>query len=120
MNSYSPYGDISTLSEVYFFYFFELLMGIHLLEDACTSHSNFCSRSLCVYARARLCVFVCVNVCVAVGYNNNDVIYEWRFGNRKAVVASRDMTLSQFDLTGTPAANATAVFKGSKYPPRVL
>ncbi|XP_025087409.1 gamma-aminobutyric acid receptor alpha-like [Pomacea canaliculata] len=47
------------------------------------------------------------------GYNNNDVIYEWRFGNRKAVVASRDMTLSQFDLTGTPAANATAVFKGT-------
>lgn len=37
-------------------------MGIHFLEDACTSHNNFCSRSLCVYAR--VCVFVCARTFV--------------------------------------------------------
>ena len=56
---------------------------------------------------------VCV-VVVAVGYTTRDVVYEWRFGHQRAVVASPDMALSQFDLTGMPAASSTACFQGSK------
>ena len=56
---------------------------------------------------------------VAVGYTNQDVVYEWRFGDKRAVVASRDMALSQFDLKDMPAASSTACFKGSKWPREV-
>ena len=57
---------------------------------------------------------MCVVVVVAVGYTIRDVVYEWRFGHQRAVVASPDMALSQFDLTGMPAASSTACFQGSK------
>ncbi|XP_076446962.1 gamma-aminobutyric acid receptor alpha-like [Babylonia areolata] len=48
-------------------------------------------------------------------YSTEDVVYQWRFGEKRAVVASRDMRLSQFDLTGMPAASSTACFKGTTH-----
>ena len=49
-----------------------------------------------------------------VGYSTQDVYYEWRFGNDKAVEIEVGMALSQFDLIAHPAANTTEPFKGGK------
>ncbi|KAL5013033.1 hypothetical protein ScPMuIL_011584, partial [Solemya velum] len=46
-------------------------------------------------------------------YSKQDVLYEWRYGNAKAVEIHSDMTLPQFDLVRIPALNGSQLFKGA-------
>ena len=42
---------------------------------------------------------------ISVGYNSNDLIYQWTAG--RGVNIASDMKLSQFDLISTPTGNET-------------
>ncbi|XP_064636322.1 gamma-aminobutyric acid receptor subunit alpha-5-like [Lineus longissimus] len=58
---------------------------------------------------------VCPLIFGSYAYNRNDVVYEWRHSNRSSVEISRDMRLSQFDLTDYPQQNFTIVTEKGEY-----
>ncbi|XP_046372047.1 gamma-aminobutyric acid receptor alpha-like [Haliotis rufescens] len=47
------------------------------------------------------------------GYSHDDVIYIWRYGNKEAISIYPDVTMSQFDIIGLPANNASKYLKGA-------
>ena len=50
----------------------------------------------------------------SVGYTTRELLYRWKDGNDRSIKWSRGLTLSQFDLTGSPAGNNTISIKGGE------
>ncbi len=44
---------------------------------------------------------------ISDAYTKDQVVYVWKHGTNRSIKMSDDLRLSQFDLTGTQAGNAT-------------
>ena len=53
-------------------------------------------------------------VCVVDGYGEDDVLYTWTHGADGSIKMAPDMKLSQYDLVGLSAGNATSMSAGEK------
>ena len=51
-------------------------------------------------------------VCVVDGYGEDDVLYTWTHGADGSIKMAPDMKLSQYDLVGLSAGNATSMSAG--------
>ena len=49
------------------------------------------------------------------GYDEQDIVYVWTHGSARSIKMAADMTLSQFDLIGCPAGNATITKFGGQW-----
>ena len=56
----------------------------------------------------------CMTLFIPDAYTTDQLLYIWKHGAANSIKMSRDMRLSQFDLTGHPANNLTVKNKSGR------